>query len=169
MPQLFLPTLSQTGSRRLARTIALATALAGCTAWADSTSSASSAASTSAGSASESLGASSNSSSRATGVAQGPYTVQEVAGVVGRPDLLQLRLQGVNRADGQAPSEPVLLRVPRVTAEREQLAVGLTVLAQHRPYGVAFATVDADGRSRPFFLVLEDAWHRELDNRPVGG
>jgi len=118
---------------------------------------------------SQSLGTSSNSSSHATGVAQGPYTVQEVAEVTGHPELLQLRLQAVNLADGHAPAEPVLLRLPRVTAEREQLAAGLTVLAQHRPYGVAFATVGADGRSRPFFLVLEDTWHRGLDNRPVGG
>ena len=56
-----------------------------------------------------------------------------------------------------------------LTAEREQLAAGHTVLAQHRPYGLAFATVDSKGQARPFFLVLDDSWHRELHNRPVGG
>ena len=146
----------------------LALALATPAAWADSTSSASSAASTSAGSASESLGTSSNSSSRATGVAQGPYTVLEVAAVEGRPDLLQLTLQA--QATNHSPPAPALqLRLPRMTAEREHLAAGQTVLAQHRPYGLAFAAVGSEGQSRPFFLVLDDDWHRELHNRPVGG
>lgn len=146
----------------------LAIALATPAAWADSTSSASSAASTSAGSVSNSLGTSSNSSSRATGVAQGPYTVQEVADVAGRPDLLQLRLQPTVHT-AAADAAPVWLRLPRVTAEREQLAVGHTVLAQHRPYGLAFAKPTAQGQAQPFFLVLDDERHRELGNHAVGG
>lgn len=134
---------------------------------ADSTSSASSAASTSVGSASTSLETSSNSSSGNGRVAQGPYTVLDITAVAQQPDMLQLRLQGVAAADG-APANELTLTLPRVTAEREQLATGHTVLAQHRPYGLAFASVDSSGQARPFFLVLDDSWHRELHNRPVG-
>ena len=135
---------------------------------ADSTSSASSAASTSVGSSSTSLNTSSNSSSGKDRVAQGPYTVLAMTAVAQQPDMLQLRLQGVAAADG-TPANELTLTLPRVTAEREQLAAGHTVLAQHRPYGLAFATVDSEGQARPFFLVLDDSWHRELHNRPVGG
>ena len=101
-------------------------------------------------------------------MAQGPYTVLGMTAVVQQPDMLQLRLQGMAAADG-TPANELTLTLPRVTAEREQLAVGHTVLAQHRPYGLAFATVDSEGLARPFFLVLDDSWHRELHNRPVGG
>lgn len=135
---------------------------------ADSTSSASSAASTSVGSSSTSLNTSSNSSSGKDRVAQGPYTVLAMTEVAQQPDMLQLRLQGVAAADG-TPANELTLTLPRVAAEREQLAAGHTVLAQHRPYGLAFATLTTDGQVRPFFLVLDDSWHRELHNRPVGG
>lgn len=147
--------------------ILLTLALAAPVTWADSTSSASSAASTAAGSASNSLGASSNSSSNGLGVAQGPYTVTDIAEVAGRPDLLELHLQA-QVPTGQTAA-PVTLRLPRVTAEREQLAVGQTVLAQHRPYGLAFAKPTAQGTANPFFLVLNDTRHRELANHPLGG
>ena len=135
---------------------------------ADSTSSASSAASTSVGSSSTSLETSSNSSTGNKRVTQGPYTVLGMTAVAQQPDMLQLRLQGVAAADG-TPANELTLTLPRVTAEREQLAAGHTVLAQHRPYGLAFATMDSEGQARPFFLVLDDSWHRELHNRPVGG
>lgn len=133
---------------------------------AGSTSSATSAASTAAGSSSTSLETSSNSSSSNTRVAQGPYTVVAMADVPQQPGMLQLRLQAAAPAEGTTPAE-FTLTLPRMTAEREQLAVGHTVLAQHRPYGLAFATL-AEGQARPFFLVLDDSWHRELDNHPVG-
>lgn len=161
MPTLFLQRPSFVA---IAAVLALATAPAR----ADSTSSASSAASTSVGSASTSLGTSSNSSTGNKRVAQGPYTVLDMTAVAQQPHMLQLRLQGVAAADG-TPANGLTLTLPRVTAEREQLAAGHTVLAQHRPYGLAFATVDSDGQARPFFLVLDDSWHRELHNRPVGG
>lgn len=152
--------------------IATALVLATAPALADSTSSASSAASTSVGSSSTSLDTSSNSSSGNKRVAQGPYTVLDMTAVAQQPDMLQLRLQGMATAHGTADDTAATeftLTLPRVTAEREQLAVGHTVLAQHRPYGLAFATVDNEGQARPFFLVLDDSWHRELHNRPVGG
>lgn len=148
--------------------MSIALAMATIPAWADSTSSASSAASTSAGSASESLGTSSNSSSKTAGVAQGTYTVLEVADVAGRPDMLQLTLQA-QTLPHEATVTPVQLRLPRTTVEREQLASGHNVQVQHRPYGLALATLGGEGKARPFFLVLDDAWHRELHNRPVGG
>ncbi len=148
--------------------IAAASVLATAPALADSTSSASSAASTSVGSSSTSLETSSNSSTGNKRVAQGPYTVLNMTAVAQQPDMLQLRLQGVATADGTAAAE-FTLTLPRVTAEREQLAAGHTVLAQHRPYGLAFATLGSDGQARPFFLVLDDSWHRELHNHPVGG
>ena len=135
---------------------------------ADSTSSASSAASTSIGSSSTSLNASSNSSTSKDKVAEGPYTVVAVLTLANQPDALQLRLQQTTAVAGQAPTE-FTLTLPRVAAEREQLALGQTVLAQHRPYGLAFALADSSGQPRPFFLVLDDNWHRELHNRPVGG
>lgn len=135
---------------------------------AGSTSSASSATSTSVGSSSTSLNASSNSSSSKDKVAAGPYTVVAVLTLPDQPDALQLRLQQAALPTDQ-PAAEFTLTLPRVAAERAQLAPGQTVLAQHRPYGLAFARADASGRPLPFFLVLEDNWHRELHNRPVGG
>lgn len=152
---------------------------------ADSTSSASSAgssASTSLGSSSASLGKSTDSSSSKERVAQGHYTVVDMAVVEGQPDLVRLRLQALaairptDPLPAQPPSQlpasaqPIAfeLLLPREAAERGQLAAGRTVAALHRPYGLAFATVTPQGAADPFFLVLDDAWHRELAIRPVG-
>ena len=150
---------------------------------ADSTSSASSAgssASTSLGSSSASLGKSTDSSSSKERVAQGHYTVVEMAVVEGQPDLVRLRLQAmttpptpdqpVAQAQLPASAQPIAfeLLLPREAAERGQLAAGRTVAALHRPYGLAFATVTPQGAADPFFLVLDDAWHLELASRPVG-
>lgn len=147
----------------LATTLALATAPV----LADSTSSAASVASNSVGSSSTSLNASSNSSSSKERVAQGPYTVLAMTTVAQQPDLLQLRLQSA-AAEGTTANE-FTLTLPRAAAEREQLAVGHTVLAQHRTYGLVFATLSDTRQARPFFLVLDDSWHHELHNHPVGG
>lgn len=156
--------------RHLSLTASLAAVclLGSAPALADSTSSASSAASTSVGSSSTSLNASSNSSSSKDKVAEGPYTVLAVLTLPDQPDALQLRLQQAAVPTDQ-PAAEFTLTLPRVAAERAQLATGLTVLAQHRPYGLAFARADATGQPLPFFLVLDDNWHRELHNRPVGG
>lgn len=154
----------------ISRAIAAATALclSSTPALADSTSSASSAASTSVGSSSTSIQASSNSSSGNQRVAQGPYTVLDMVAVAEQPDMLQLRLQSVAAADGKAATE-FTLTLPRAAAERGQLAVGHTVLAEHRPYGLVFAKPTAQGQAQPFFLVLDDERHRELGNHAVGG
>lgn len=142
---------------------ALATALVlGITAMpamADSTSSASSAASTSVGSSSTSLETSSNSSTGKKQVAQGPYTLIDMAVVADKPELLRLRLQG--NASAQTPE--FFLLVPRLVVQQAQLTAGQTVNAEQRAYGMAFS---AAGTS-PFFLVLDDAVHRELESRAV--
>ena len=147
---------------RLIPAAALALSLAGLPAWADSTSSASSASSTSIGSSSASIEKSSNSSSNKERVAQGQYTILEVTALAAQPDTLRLRLQAV------ADAEEFFLLLPRAAAERAQLAAGQVVSAEHRPYGLAFATVDVAVGNTPFFLVLDDDWFRELESRPVG-
>ena len=128
-------------------------------AMADSTSSASSAASTSVGSSSTSLETSSNSSTGKKQVAQGPYTLVDMVAVAENPELIRLRLQG--NAAAQTPE--FFLLVPRLVVQQAQLTAGQMVQAEQRAYGMAFS---ASGTS-PFFLVLDDAVHRELQSRPV--
>lgn len=147
---------------------AVAIALTVAPAWGDSTSSASSAASTSVGSSSTSIEKSSNSSSTKDKVAQGPYAVVEMTALAQQPDMLRLRLQAAAQASGASPGNEFFLLVPRQAAERGQLAVGQVITAEHRSYGVAFATAAATGDSAPFFLVLDDAWFGELESRPLG-
>jgi hypothetical protein len=154
-------------------TLPLATAMALCLsatpALADSTSSASSASSTSLGSSSASIGKSSDSSNSSSRdkVAQGQYTITEVAELADQPDMLRVRLQpNVVDAAG-AVAQAFDLVLPRQAAAQGQLAVGQTIAAEHRPYGLAFAVVAEAGKVSPFFLVLDDDWYRELQSRPV--
>ena len=148
---------------------ALALALAAGAALADSTSSAASSTSASLGSSSTSLGKSSDgSSSSKDKVAQGPYTLVEMVALADQPDQVQLRLAPVAAATTGTPAPTgFTLTLPRETAERARLAVGQVITAEHRPYGLAFAT-GATGAQAPFYLVLDDAWYRELASRPVG-
>ena len=148
---------------------ALALALATGAALADSTSSAASSTSASLGSSSTSLGKSSDgSSSSKDKVAQGPYTLVEMVALADQPDQVQLRLAPVAAATPGTPAPTgFTLTLPRETAERARLAVGQVITAEHRPYGLAFAT-GATGQQAPFYLVLDDAWYRELASRPVG-
>jgi hypothetical protein len=138
---------------------------------ADSTSSASSASSTSIGSSSASIGKSSDSSNSSSKdkVAQGQYTVVDMAELADQPNMLRVRLQPVETADatGGAMAPAFDLVLPRQAAQQGQLAVGQTISAQHRPYGLAFAALTATGNGSPFFLVLDDDWYRELQSRPV--
>lgn len=110
---------------------------------------------------SASLETSSDSSSKTTQAAEGPYRIIDVATVPERPGVVRLRLQAA-RDDGAG--HEIALYVPQPTFERSGLAVGRTVLAQVRPYGLEFA--HGDSRT-PFFLVLHDDWARELPSRPV--
>lgn len=140
---MFNPSVFHT-HRRSSVAASIAVALAGLcgTAQADSTSSASSASSTSVGSSSVSIQNSSDSSSRKDRVAQGDYTVVDIAQTPGRPGMLRVRLQ----AWGQQPAEhdaahtrdAFFLILPEGTARGADLHAGTRVTALHRPYGVAF-------------------------------
>lgn len=125
-------------------------------------SSASDSAATSVGGSSASLRTSSNSSSPGERVAEGDYRVIEVAEVPDRPGMVQATLAAVAVTP---PAEATLgLVLPRAAAERGRLAAGQFVTATHRAYGIEFT---AGTPRAPFFLVLEDAWMRELPARPV--
>jgi hypothetical protein len=156
-------TMKSTLSQTLPLAAALVLALAGMPAQADLTSSASSSASKSVGSSSTSIEKSSDSSSGDKKVAQGQYMVIDVAAVAQNPDMMRVHLQ----AAGPGATEDFYLLLPRQAAERGQLAAGQHIEAQQRPYGLAFAVVNTTGNSNPFFLVLDDNIHRELDSRPV--
>lgn len=139
------------------RFVLLATlALAAAAAQADSfVSSAAGAGSASSGSVSDSLKQSSGSSSGGERRAEGRYRVTEVA----QADVGKLRL--TMRRDG---AEPLELTLPQQALAARAVQVGDEVQATPQPYGVAFAHADT---GRAFFLVLDDAWHRELAARPV--
>lgn len=123
-------------------------------------SSASDSVATSVGSFSGSIQQSSASSSKTTGVAAGDYTVIHAAAVADRPGLVRLTLQPM--AGGTQGGFDLL--VPQPVFADSGLAVGGTVSARERPYGLEFA----QGEPRQaFFLVLADAWYRELQTTPV--
>lgn len=140
---------------RLALLALLTLAAAG--AQADSlVSSAAGAGSASSGSVSDSLKQSSASSSAGERRAEGRYRVTEVA-LADDVDKLRLTLQ----RDGEAP---LALTLPSQALAARPVKVGDEVQATPQPYGIAFAHADT---GRPFFLVLEDAWARELATRAV--
>ena len=118
-------------------------------------SSAAGAGSASSGSVSDSFKASSGSSAGGDKRAEGRYRVTEVA----QADAGRLRL-----TLARAGTEPVELTLPEQALAARAVRVGDEVQATPQPYGVAFAHADT---GRAFFLVLEDAWHRELAARPV--
>lgn len=116
------------------------------------------------GSSSTSIEKSSNSVSGGKQVAQGEYTVLDVAALEQRPGMLRVHLQAVNGSDD------FYLLLPRQTAQRVALAPGQVIAAQQRPYGIAFAaTSPRTDHQETFFLVLDDAWYRELESRLVAG
>lgn len=125
------------------------------------TSSASSAASESVGSVSDSLSGSSKSSSEDKKVAEGDYRVTQVAALEGRPGMLRLTMQAVDRAGAAGE---VTLDLPQKALKQRALAAGDVVTARQRAYGYEFAHADT---RQAFFLVLADDWHRDLESRPV--
>jgi hypothetical protein len=133
-------------------------------------SSAASTASFAASSASNSLEASSGSSSKGTTAAAGDYRIEAVTVAADRPGMVRLALQPTAN-DGQREPfvrdarQPFVLVLPQRTADQQGLARGDTVSVRERAYGFEFARADT---RQPFFLVLADAWHRELDARPLG-
>lgn len=128
---------------------------------ASSASSASSeASSTSVGSSSTSFKHSSNSSSKDDKVAAGVYRIVEVAAADGA-GLLRLQLQHVAIAGEEGA---LTLTLPQAAFDQGRLGAGQLVAARHRPYGIEFARAD---NREAFFLVLDDAWYRELGTHPV--
>jgi len=122
-------------------------------------SSASDSVSTSVGASSNSIKKSSDGSSKATGVAAGDYQVIDVAQAADQPGMLRVRLQAV--ADASADGE-LFLTLPQQALAGAPLLQGQRVSARARPYGVEFARADT-----AFFLVLHDAWFRELNTQAV--
>lgn len=137
--------------------LALMALAAATTAQADSfVSSAAGAGSASSGSVSDSFKQSSGSSSAGDRRAEGRYRVTEVA-QADQAGKLRLTLQ----RDG---TEPVQLTLPQQALAARTVQVGDEVQATPQPYGIAFAHADT---GRAFYLVLDDAWHRELAARVV--
>ncbi|MFG6440175.1 hypothetical protein [Roseateles sp. LKC17W] len=140
------------------RLLSLLAALALATSAAQATSFASSAAgagSASSGSVSDSMKASSGSSTGGEKRAEGRYRVTDVA----QADAGRLRLTLAREG-----ATTVELTLPQQALATRAVQVGDEVQATPQTYGVAFAHADT---GRAFFLVLEDAWARELAARVV--
>ena len=112
--------------------------------------------SASVGSLSTSIEHSSNSSSKDDKVADGDYTVIEVAAAPARPGQLRLTLQ--------RPGQAFFLYVPQEAVRRGGVAAGQVVAARQRSFGVEFA---AGEPRRAFFLALHDGWLPELQTRAI--
>ncbi|MBX3621704.1 MAG: hypothetical protein KF891_17170 [Rhizobacter sp.] len=125
-------------------------------------SSASEGVSASVGSASDSFETSSDGSSKNDKTAAGDYKVVDVAEVAERPGTLRMTLQPVAAAAGA--DRPFVLYVPAKVMAQTPVAAGEIVTATPRPYGVEFAKGDT---GRPFYLVLQDTWYRELQSNAV--
>jgi hypothetical protein len=123
--------------------------------------------STSIGASSTSIGRSSESSRR-DHVAEGDYTVVEVADATDRPGLVRLTLRLAAPSAGAAVAggadETFDLYVPQANPAARLLVQGQTIRARQRPYGVEFAHGEPQ---QAFFLVLQDAWFQELHSQPV--
>jgi hypothetical protein len=137
-----------------------------------SASSATSAASQSVGAISTSLTTSSNSSSKNTKVAAGDYTVIEIATADAATPAGEATPDGVARArltlravgSTAVEGSDVMLLLPQQTVDQAGLSAGDTVSVRHRAYGLEFA---AGHQRQAFFLVLDDAWYRELASTAV--
>ncbi|MDH4059827.1 MAG: hypothetical protein OEU94_03330 [Aquincola sp.] len=126
-------------------------------------SSASSASSASVGSLSDSISGSSNSGgANNKPVAAGTYRIVEVAALVQRPGHVRVKLEG---SGGDVADASFYLDLPQVTFDGQRLAAGDLVDVSERTYGLAFARAQAPREA--FFLVLADAWYRELDARAL--
>ncbi|SHN42884.1 hypothetical protein SAMN05192549_11579 [Duganella sacchari] len=121
-------------------------------------SSASSAGSASSGSVSDSFAGSSNSSNNHKRVADADYRIIQIAATPGRADRTRVTMQ----ADD--PEQRIVLDLPQVTFDKQQLAVGDAMYAHNRVYGIEFGRTD---NRQPFYLVLADEWYGELASRPL--
>lgn len=125
-------------------------------------SSASSAGSASLRGSSDSIKGSSDSSrndDRMT-VTDGDYRVAAVEAIDGRPGMMRLMMEPL----AAAGAVPFQLELPERALGAQPIVAGDTVAAQNRPYGLEFARGPV---REAFFLVLADAWTRDLDTRPV--
>lgn len=136
---------------------ALAESLA--TSTSSAASSASSAGSASLRGSSDSISGSSDSSRNERQVAEGEYRVAAVDRIPGRQDMLRLTLEPAATGEGAAGFR---LDLPQRALGERPLVPGDSVSARHRPYGLEFARVRTGDA---FFLVLADAWHRDLQTR----
>jgi hypothetical protein len=146
-------------SRLLVLSLSLLAAAFGAHAESSLASSASDSLSASVGQSSNSLGHSSDSSSHHQDLARGDYKVIDVAAAdVTRPGMVVMKLKAVDGKDDGY----FTLTLPAATAQKNGIATGQVVTALDRPYGFEFAKADARGTKQPFFLVMQDDWHREL-------
>ncbi len=105
-----------------------------------------------------------SSSGKNDKVAEGRYRIVDIAearSANGAPERLRLTL-----APESADGESFVLILPLETIAAGRLDRGDTVLATHRTYGVEFARGDT---RQAFFLVVDDAWQRDLRTTPVKG
>lgn len=91
-------------------------------------------------------------------VQDGAYRVAAVQPAA-QPGLLRLQL--VPQSPG---AQPFALLVPAQAFGTQAPVAGDVVQAQRRDYGLQFTRAPA---AEPFFLVLADAWHAELNSRPI--
>lgn len=122
-------------------------------------SSAADGASTSVSSISDSFSASSNSAAKT--ITAGDYKIIEIAKVADRPDTLRMTLQAL---DDNNDAAAITLLVPKQSLQANRIATGQTVSAHDRPYGTEFTKAE---NGKAFFLVLHDAWYRELQSNLV--
>lgn len=106
---------------------------------------------------------SSDSSSRTQQAAAGPYRIVDLAQLAERPGTLRMTMRAQSPVGDEARPDLVLY-VPQDGIERSGLDVGQIVMARARPYGTEFAAADT---RRAFFLLINDAWSRELVANPV--
>ena len=104
-------------------------------------------------------GISNSSSTDKTAMVQdGAYRVAAVQPAA-QADMLRLQLEPQTQG-----AQPFALIVPAQAFGAQAPVAGDVVQAQRRDYGVQFTRAQA---AEPFFLVLADAWHAELNSRPI--
>lgn len=126
-------------------------------------SSAASSASLTASSASQSLDSASSSTNSSKGgntASAGDFRIEAVAAAE-QPGKVRLVLQPLQPASER---RGFVLTLPQAALDAQALTRGDMVSVRERAYGFEFARTDT---RQAFFLVLADAWHRELDPRPV--
>jgi hypothetical protein len=140
--------------------LAMGTAALPAVAASSAASSATQSANSAVGSLSDSVSGSSQSS-QTTPIAAGDYQLIQVAAAPNRPGFMQMTLRA---AKTPGAADDVVLTLPRKAFDTSGLVKGDTVVARERAYGVEFA--NAQTRAA-FFLVMNDAAHRELASHPV--